>query len=86
MQDTWDPWVGKIPWKRKWQPTPVFLPRKSHGQRSLAGYSPGGHRVGYDLVTKEQQEAWIYLNRGIFLAIPNLPASSIQETDLISMP
>ena len=35
-----DPWVGKIPWRRKWQPTPVFLPGKSHGQRSLAGYSP----------------------------------------------
>ena len=33
-----DPWVGKIPWSRKWQPTPVFLPGKSHGQRSLAGY------------------------------------------------
>ena len=32
-----DPWVGKIPWRRKWQPTPVFLPGKSHGQRSLAG-------------------------------------------------
>ena len=35
------PWVGKIPWRRNWQPTPVFLPGKSHGQRSLAGYSPG---------------------------------------------
>ena len=33
------PWVVKIPWRRKWQPTPVFLPGKSHGQRSLAGYS-----------------------------------------------
>ena len=33
-----DPWVGKIPWRRPWQPTPVFLPRESHGQRSLAGY------------------------------------------------
>ena len=31
---------GKIPWRRAWQPTPVFLPRESHGQRSLAGYSP----------------------------------------------
>ena len=41
-----DPWVGKIPWRRKWQPTPVFLPGKSHGQRSLEGYSPrGGKRV-----------------------------------------
>ena len=36
------PWVGKIPWKRDWQPTPVFLPRESHGQRSLGGYSPWG--------------------------------------------
>ena len=33
------PWVGKIPWRRAWQPTPVFLPGESHGQRSLAGYS-----------------------------------------------
>ena len=32
-----DPWVGKIPWRRVWQPTPVFLPGESHGQRSLAG-------------------------------------------------
>ena len=37
-----DPWVGKIPWKRTWQPTPVFLPGLSLGQRSLAGYSPWG--------------------------------------------
>ena len=35
-----DPWVGKIPWKMAWQPTPVFLPGESHGQRSLTGYSP----------------------------------------------
>ena len=39
-----DPWVGKIPWRRKWQPTPVFLPGKSHGQKSLASYSPQGHK------------------------------------------
>ena len=38
------PWVKKIPWRRKWQPTPVFLSGKSHGQRSLAGYSPWGHK------------------------------------------
>ena len=37
-----NPWVGKIPWRRKWQPTPVFLPGKSHGQRSLASYSHWG--------------------------------------------
>ena len=35
-----NPWVGKIPWRRAWQPTPVFLPGKSQGQRSLEGYSP----------------------------------------------
>ena len=39
-----DPWVGKIPWRRKWQPTPVFLPGQSHEQRSLVGYSPWGHK------------------------------------------
>ena len=37
-----DPWVGKISWRRAWQPTPVFLPGESHGQRSLVGYSPWG--------------------------------------------
>ena len=39
-----NPWVRKIPWSRKWQPILAFLPRKSHGQRSLVGYSPGGHK------------------------------------------
>ena len=42
--------------KRKWQPTPVLLPRKSHGQRSLVGYSPWGYRrVRHDLVVEQQQ-------------------------------
>ena len=39
-----DPWVRKIPWRREWQPIPVFLPGKSHGQRSLVGYSPWGRK------------------------------------------
>ena len=39
-----NPSVRKIPWRRKWKPTLVFLPGKSHGQRSLAGYSPQGHK------------------------------------------
>ena len=43
--------MGKIPWRRKWQPTPVFLPGEFHGQRSLAGYSPWGHK---ELDTTEQ--------------------------------
>ena len=37
-----DPWIRKIPWRRKWELTPVFLPGKSHGQKSQAGYSPWG--------------------------------------------
>ena len=39
------PWVRKVPWSRAWQPTPVFLPGESHGQRSLTGYSPWGHKA-----------------------------------------
>ena len=39
-----DSWVGKIPWRSKWQATPLFLPRESHGQRSLMGYSPQGRK------------------------------------------
>ena len=39
-----NPWVRKIPWRGKWQPTPVFLPGKSHGRRSLMGYSPRGRK------------------------------------------
>ena len=38
------PWVWKILWRKKWQPTPAFLPRKSHRQRNLAGYNPWGHK------------------------------------------
>ena len=38
------PRIGKFPWRREWQPTPVFLPGKSHGQRSLAGYNPWGRK------------------------------------------
>ena len=42
-----DPWVRKIPWRRKWQLTPVFLPGECHGQRGLTGHSPWGGRVGH---------------------------------------
>ena len=66
-------WVRKIPWRRKWQPTPVFLPGKSHGQRSLEGYSLWGRkRVRHDLVTKLPHERiWrhskiFYLRNQIF--------------------
>ena len=42
IQEMQETGVGKISWNRKWEPTPVFLPEKSHGQRSLVGYSPWG--------------------------------------------
>ena len=65
------PGSGKIPWRRKRQPTSVFLPGKSHGQRSLVGYSKWGHReVGHDLSTKQQQGT-IYFLFNSYL-IPNL--------------
>ena len=52
LRDTgFDPWVRKIPWRREWQPTLVFLPGEPHGQRSLVGYSTWGHK---DLDTTEQ--------------------------------
>ena len=49
---TWKSWVRKIPWRREWQPTPVFLPGKSQGPRSLAGYSSWGPK---ELDATEQQ-------------------------------
>ena len=49
-----DPWVGKIPWRRKWQPTPIFLTGKSQGRRNLVGYNPWDcKRVNW--ATKQQQ-------------------------------
>ena len=51
-----DPWVRKIPWRRKWQPTPIFLPGKSHGWRNLAGYSPWGSKESD--TTKDFTSLW----------------------------
>ena len=57
-----DPWIGKIAWRRQWQPTPVFLPGESHGQGSLVSYSPWGCKiVGHDLATKQQMCLYIYM-------------------------
>ena len=55
-----DPWVGKIPRRRKWQPTPVFFPGKFHGQRSLVGYSPWGPKESD--MTEYVLDGWM-LNR-----------------------
>ena len=51
-----DPWVGKIPWRRSWQSTPVFLPGESHGQRSLVRCSPWGCKVGPTVATEHAGE------------------------------
>ena len=48
QHQSFQPWVRKIPWRRKWQSTPVLLPGKSHGQRSLVGYSPWGCKESDD--------------------------------------
>ena len=82
-----DPWVRKISWRKKWQPTPVFLPRKSHGQRSLEGYSPCGHkeldtteRIVLSLsCNKKQKENLLLYNRRIPVLFPQIPTSTIQS-------
>ena len=58
-----DPGDGKIPWRRRWQPTTVFSSGKSHGQRSLAGYSPWDHKVGHSLAPKQQQQKYVTLTK-----------------------
>ena len=58
-----NPWVEKIPWRRKWQPTPVVLPGKFLGQRSPAGYCPWGGRVGCNWAcTHACHDIYIYQN------------------------
>ena len=59
------PWIGKIPWRGKWQPTPLFLPGKSHGQRSLAVYSPWGRKEPD--MTEATEHAKLFNNYLLFL-------------------
>ena len=59
------PWIRKIPWRRAWQPTSVFLPGESHGQRSLAGYSPWGHKeLDMTEVTEYHAQERMMLDQG----------------------
>ena len=58
-----DPWVGKIPWRRAWQPTPAFWHGDPHGQKSLAGYSLWGHKeldTTEQLSTAQRRTQWNY--------------------------
>ena len=61
QESVFDPWVGKLLCSREWQPTPVFLPQKFHGQRSLAGYSPRGRK---QLDRTEHMHPYIHLTDG----------------------
>ena len=54
-----DPWIGKIPWTKKWKLILVFLPGKSHGQASLVGYTPWGSKRS-DMSDWAQHKAWVY--------------------------
>ena len=65
-----NPWVRKIPWRRKWQPTSVFLPENFHGQRSLAGYSLWGHK-------ESDMTKWLTLSLGSLTLGSNIKSSLI---------
>ena len=69
-----NPWVGKTSWRRKWQPTPVFLPGKSHGWRILVGYNPWGRK---ELDTTERLH---------FTSVSSVPCSWIEQPSLQSSP
>ena len=59
-----DPWIGKVPWRREWQPTLVFLPGKSHGQRKLVIYRPWGcKRAGHNWVTKTTTTTYKFIHK-----------------------
>ena len=62
--------VGKIPWRRKWQPAPVFLPGKSHRQSGLAGYSPWGRKES-DTTQTLNSNRWSHHLGYIFLSLIN---------------
>ena len=61
-----EPWVRKIPWRRAWQPTPIYLPRKPHGQRRLVDCGPKCHTEWYEWGDLAQTRAWTYYNQHYF--------------------
>ena len=67
-----NPWVRKISWKRAWQPTPVFLPGESHGQRSLVGFGPWRHKESDTLKWLSTWKMfYIYIWQGDQLSLSN---------------
>ena len=89
VQETgFDPWVGSIPWRMKWQPTLVFLPGESHGQLSLEGYSPWGHKTaGQDLTTEKKQliQRCRVMERGLYHQLRH-PHPAPCKTTVLSTP
>ena len=82
IQETWVPSLGqKIPWRREWQPTPVFLPGEFYGQRSVAGYSPWGRE---EMDTTEQLTLY-FLNLSASLRILSQPRKNLKFTGSIMM-
>ena len=85
------PWVRKIPWRRKWQPTPVFLPGEFHGWRSLVSGSPWGHKVRHNWVTNLHWMEESCLNRpkrdGVRMAgfLPFRLCSGVSSVQLLSL-
>ena len=82
-----DPWVGKIPWRRKWQPTLVLLPGESHGGRSLVGYSLWGRK---ESDTIERLHFQLSLSQGLhcsnlFLIIFLMSFSSVKNEDILHL-
>ena len=66
-----NPWVRKIPWRKKWQWTPVFSPGESHGQRTLVGYSPWDRKsVRHDLASKQQSISPMKVQKPMIVRLP----------------
>ena len=77
MQETrFDPWSGKMPWRRKWQSTPVFLPGKSHGHQNLVGYVHGVSKSWTQL--SDQTTCWLYSHQTLGL-LPSFLFTLISE-------
>ena len=73
-----DPWAWKIHWRRKWQPTPVFLPGESHGQRNLAGYIPWGCKE-LELTEQLSMHAQSYSNQNSVVLAQKQTYGSVQQ-------
>ena len=79
-----DSWVGKIPWRRKWQPAPVFLPGESHGQRSLVGYSPWGPELDTTMHAPTQASQNRFSSASCFLSFRERHTHSLSLTHIPS--